>query len=498
MKPFLLLAGDDGALLVPPVLSGSMTPLFAHHDNADQVQALLDAAAAQPKVPIVVLADHLAQEFRCDTFPKVGFTDRHKLMQRRLQNAFSDPLSLTAALPAQKNRALYVCLHTDNSLGDWIKRFEALPNPFHGVCPLPLVGTAFLLKLVPDASKGWCVLLSWQRTGGFRQIALHDGQFVFTRLMPAPPLTSDPKLIKASIAQGLKATRDYLGRFGLTGATPLRVAALLPESLHAEIYRLPSFAQLAAVLTPHQAAQRLGLAFSPRADDPAGDLVFALWAAKQRALRPLLLPAEKKKNLSTSRFQRMGLAAAIVFGLSTLAVIGWQSHDLWRLMRANSAADQSLAELQQEWETERAKLAPVTEPLGRLRQAVARQRLFTAPSSAPWGLLEAVNSALGGTGGLAHIDWQAGKGGATSEVLTFTLRLSPSVARLGRESAPQDVVRDLDQLALRLRHALPDFDVSVARYPFLIQQDETLSNARENKTGYVVPTADFVLRRVKS
>ena len=502
-RSFLLLIGDDGALLVPPFPNSDLEPLYVTGHDDIQALPILEAMAERPRVPVFILADTLAQEFRRDTLPRLNFFDRQKVLARRLHQHFPPPLSephtqLSAALPLKKNAALFACLHDGGPIAAWLTRFDFLDNPFGGTLLLPLACAGMTARLMPEAHKGWAMLLSWQRTGGFRQIVTHDGELVFTRLTPPLPLSASPSYVAATLTLDLQATLGYLARLGMKEGEPLRLAAIMPTMMHRAIGALPPPIQTLVMIEPHRAAQKLGLPFAPDIDEPASDLVYAAWVAKQKHLRGVLLPDEKRQAYQTARLKRWGSCTAALVWLLILSSLGWQGHDLFRLAVASRHSEQDFALLQKQFEQERTTLAPVTEPLGRLRQAVARQRLFTASVSEPWPLLRTLGKEIGTAARVTKLNWQSGKTPAKAETLQIGLRLTESTSpSAAKEAGRQKIIRSFDRLAQSLRTALPDYDVTVTRYPFLIKPDDTLSNANDKPNDTTLPTADFLVQRGK-
>jgi hypothetical protein len=499
-RVFILIVGDDGALLVPPFRRTSEAPLFVPGHTEDKTRPITAALAARPSVPVLILADTLAQEYHRDTLPSLGFLDRNKLLARRLLDRFPLPSSsphaqLSAVLPLKNNAALFACLHDGGPVAAWMKKLEEAPNPLAGVALLPLACAGMIAQLIPEARNGWAMLLSWQRTGGFRQIVTRDGEFIFTRLTPPLPLSASPETVIATLANDLEATKGYLARLGLTDGTPLRLAAVLPASLHKAIQSLPPPARIEAALAPHQAAKRLGLSFAPERSDPNADLLYAAWTAKQERLCAVMLPEGIKQARRTAVLKQWGFAAALAFWLVVLSFIGWQGHGLFRLAITHRQTAQDVANLHNELTRERAALAPVTAPLGRLRRAVARQRLFSEPSAVPWSLLQSLDKALGEAARVARLNWQGGKT-AESETLQISLRLTdPKLPPAANEAGRQAIVKRFDELAQSLRAALPFHQISITRYPFLIRPDETLTNAGDKQTSEALPTADFLLQK---
>lgn len=495
-RAFLLMIGDDGALLVPPLHTGKgVATLFAAgHDDAHALP-LLEAMGKKPNTPVLIVTDVLAQEYRRETLPRLNPFDRRKLLVRRLAQTFPAPAAphaqLTGAQVLTGRAALLVCLHDGDPMTLWMKRIESRTNPFAGVLPLPLAAAGIVARLDPEAAQGWAMLLSRQRTGGFRQIVTHNGQLVFTRLTPPISASVNATGMTSSLALDLQATLGYLARQGLTTNEPLRLVALLPN-----LGPLPPPLETVATLSPYDAAQRLGLSFAPDLHDTYADLLFAAWIANAEKVHPFL-PEQNRRTDRTGRIRRWGRTAASAVWLAAIASLGLQADGLFRLMQKHDAAIHRTVWLEQQWEKTKAELAPVTEPLGRLRQAVARKRLFSAPAALPWPVLAKLGKTAGSEARVTRFDWNPGEGKTEPETWTISLRLTDSgLPSTAHESGRQAVIRQFDQLAQNFAAALPGFAVSITHYPFLVKPDETLSNAGNKENDTVAPIAAFMLRRL--
>jgi hypothetical protein len=489
MKSFLLMIGDNGALLMPPDQNTQASLFVAGHDDK-QAKPILEALALRPRVPILILADTLAQEFRRDELPRLNFLDKRKLLARRLKQHFPHT-QLTAALTLKNNAALLAGLHDGGPVDVWLERLAPLSNPSGSVALLPLESAGMVTALLPQARQGWGLLLSQQRTGGIRQIVTHNGALIFTRLTPPLPHETSPSYAAANLALDLQASRDYLARLGLTGGTPLHMIAVLPESLHAAVAAAQLPVENLSTLTPHQTAKRLGLPFAPAPEDPTSDLLYAAWL-KRRHPRTVLMHPETRRAHNTNHIKRWGTRAALAAWLFALTLIGWQGHDLVQLGIANRNAAREIGALRNQLEQERTTLAPVTEPLGRLRQALERKRLFADPASVPWPLLLALGQTLDGKDRIAQLDWQNETGKAQDEALQINLHFADA----NTPEQKQEIFQHFDQLQQLLRTALPDYDVKIVRYPFPVLPDEPLSNSTDNNQAAPLRDGTLAFRRV--
>jgi len=497
-KPFfILMIGDDGAVLVPPKISKSSQPVFA--PNHDEGKSILDALARHRRVPVLILADTLAQAFRRDTLPRLGYFDKQKLIERRLQHYFPAPAhtphtQLTAALSLKNNAALLMCLHDGGPVALWLKRLAALRNTFLGVTLLPLESAGMVTRLMPEAKKGWGLLISWQRTGGFRQIVTRDGELIFTRLTPPLPFTAEPANAVKTLTLDIQATLGYLARLGLTESAPLHIAAVMPSNLHEQLTAFPLPVQKLVALTPHKAAFQLGLPYGPAKEDPSGDLLHAAWLQKRSKPRLILIQEDKRQTERLARVKRWGKKTAAFVWLLTLFLLGSEGHEIFRRVQTIRQSTAEVAILQSQLTQEKNRLGPVTEPLGRLQQAIERRRIFTAPAPVPWPLLTALEKGLGDAARIIRLEWQSGKRKERDETIGLSLRLTSPAPVTAKESLRQFTVQQFDKIAGNLRLALPDYNAKIARYPFPASPAETLSNT----DGKELPSslvADFEITR---
>ena len=110
-------------------------------------------------------------------------------------------------------------------------------------------------------------------------------------------------------------------------------------------------------------------------------------------------------------------------------------------------------------------MAPAAQPLGRLRAALERQRLFAEPQAQPWDLLRQFGDGLQGKARLMGFDWR-------DDHLRADLRLDP----VKDADAPdrESIVRSFRILAEELARTMPDYDIEVTRYPFPAMPQDTL------------------------
>jgi hypothetical protein len=492
----VLLIGDEGVLCAPFNFPDEVAPLFVSKTDKPGAAAILALAAKYAHVPVTLLADTLAQDLRRDVLPlRLNPFDRSKLIRRRLQQAFPQArLCASLTVKGMRGQVLLAGMQSDGPAQLWLDRLAvARPANPPRLCLLPLECAPIVVQLLPQAASGWGLLLSHQRTGGFRQIVVHKGEIVFTRLTPPPGAEAQAADIVAAVSRDLEASRSYLGRLGLDDHAPLNAVLLMPDSLHEELRKADLPVQTPLLISPHEAAWRLGLSTAPPPDDPFGDWVFASWFAHRKRARLALMPPELRRARNSARMARWGLRAAAALLLLACGVAALDASDLVNVLVSHQEQSAQLADLEKKLARERAAAEPVTAPLGRLRQALERQRFYAMPQPSPRAALVALDEGLGTGARLVKFDWQDDDGKAEAENVLVSVRLIEAPNAADRETT----VARFKQVAQNLARAMPQYAVDVARYPFPALPQETLSNVAPNeKSDSAEPTADFSLHRV--
>jgi hypothetical protein len=483
---FILMIGDDGVLCVPYKITGAPEPFFATRTDDVAVAALTKLLATYPKTQVTLLADMLAQDFRLETLPRLSPLDRPKLVRRRLKQAFPHA-RLTASFNVKSSRVqiLMAGLHDASPLFDWLEQLKA-HTPRIGL--LPIEATSLVMKLLPDTKTSWAMLLSRQRTGGFRQIVTHKGELIFTRLTAPLPEDAEADAIAATVQRDIKASLGYLSRLGLSDPLQLRVLLLIPDMLHEALENLELPVHSITCVSPFKTAQQLRLPFVPHATDSYSDFIYAGWLAQKKRLRLSLMLPDMKLTRRTALIKKYGMRIAVAAFMFAFAMTGWLAADLADTLFATHAEAEQLATLQTQLEEERRTVAPITEPLGKLRQAVERQRLFHQPTAKPWASLSLLGQNLRDAR-LVKLDWQNDDGKPDHEVLQAEVKLA--------NPAPDDreqTIAAFQQVAQNLSQSMTGYNVSVTRYPFPAMPDESVSNNTNDKNAKL-PTADIMIRK---
>jgi len=330
---FILLIGDEGAILLRmaglTVRDRCFAPSASPADRAEMEAMLAEA----PRVPLLLLVDVLEQSFVKETVPPVGLLDEAGVLQRKLRTTFPESRIKGARYLGRDPRSarkdkqyLLVSVPETKLMSAWLEWARDLRNPVQAIALLPLESLDLATRLSaalhdkvdrPD----WVVLVTRQRTGGFRQIVVHKGELVFSRLTQSVPPDASDADIAATIDREHKLTMGYLRRMSYNEDQGLDVIVLAQPGVEQALLRLGMPSAQLKVISPHDVAQALGMKNVATPDDPYGEIVHAAWVAMRR--RPLLalMPDEIIHHRLGSLTLRAGYAL-------TFSVVGYLSFDL--------------------------------------------------------------------------------------------------------------------------------------------------------------------------
>jgi hypothetical protein len=424
----------------------------------------------------VVVGDLLEQSYRKETVPRLNRFDRAKVLRRRLERAFPEtPLKAALKLaddpeePHSQN-FLLVGVPPAADWDRWLGFLRALENPVLAVTLFPIEVAGMVTRLVraltPPGRQphGWAILISRQRTGGFRQIVVDRGELVLTRLTPGLAADAGPEGAAAEIRQELKATLGYMTRLGYRAGSSLDIVVLGDDALRARLDDGGSLPGQLAVVTAAQAARMLGVGALGRADDVDGALLAAVWVGARRWPTLQLLPADlraRKAQGQALRWATAGLAASALglisySALSAVSALEIEQEIGW-LRAWQSTTRQQLARTASEIDS----IGGQAESMRLLLEAHRRLR---DQRDSPAAALAALRGAMTRDEQLLALDWQlvepAGGRQPESPGVDFALDLTLD---LGPMTDPAAAVAATEDLARRLADAFPDRPVTIAR-----------------------------------
>lgn len=324
---FVLIIGDDGAILIFMQGNTVVRRLFAPSPRPDHTASIVELMQANPNVPLSILADVIDQQYVRHNFPPVSALSVNNLVKRRIERDFQAE-DLTGLLRTGREKSgrkewsyLLIALANTPLMQQWLELLIELPNELKGIFLTPLEAQYYIPALKKQMNRPampWQLLLTHNKVSGFRQVVLRDGKLVFTRVTQAID-DGVPAVIAGNIEQEVIGTIEYLRRLGFQDNETLEILVIaaqeVKESLDLERFHVRSY----EVFTPLDVADMLNLQQAALSADRFGDVVMASWfaLAKKHTLKFNTAYGEK-----LAKFYGARRALKIAGGLLVFALLG--------------------------------------------------------------------------------------------------------------------------------------------------------------------------------
>lgn len=329
---FVLIIGDDGAILV--FLQGNtvVRRLFAPSPRPDHTASIVELMQSNPGVPISVLADVIDQQYVRHSFPPVSSFSVNNLVKRRMERDFQAE-DLTGMMRLGRDKGgrkewnyLLIALANTPLMQQWMELIVELPNELKGIYLTPLEAQHYIPALKKGAGMTanlpWQLLITHNKVSGFRQVVLRDGKLVFTRVTQAID-DGVAAVIAGNIEQEIISTLEYLRRLGFQENESLEMLVIaaqeVKESLDLNRFRVGA----AQMLTPLDVADMLDLQQAALSADRFGDVVMASWFAttKKRALKFNTAYGEKLAKFYGARRGLKAIGALLIVALAGMSLL---------------------------------------------------------------------------------------------------------------------------------------------------------------------------------
>jgi hypothetical protein len=314
------------------------------------------------------------------------------------------------------------------------------------------------------------MLVTRHRTGGFRQVVLRRGEFVFTRLTQGLPAGAPAAEVAAAIEREHKLSMGYMRRMSYSDDQGIDFLVVGAPDIGPALVDLGMPADQVHAIAPADAAACLLLADAAEPGDEFAEALHgAAFALKRRpvmALLPQELYEKRAGALVTS-------AAYAVIAL----IIGYASFGLSDAFLESQDIDRAYEQASLQTKQRAARLGAVADEAGDIQvsgpevaDTIALHDSLSAQAPSPLPLLALVGTALTPQTVIHKIDWEVGDHGAMGEVsLALTLHIDASVASVG------DAIDIADAFAASVAERLPGLDVRVTDPPIDILPDQVLS-----------------------
>ncbi len=330
-KRFILIVGDEGAILIFMHGAKVVRRLFAPSASANHSHAMTEIMQANPNVRVSVLVDVLDQQYVQQTFPPVSSMSVGGLVKRRLDRDFQKE-DLKGAIQLGRDKTgrkewkyLLVALVRTPLIAEWVDLVAELPNRVVGIYLVPVEAAHYISmlrrRLTNEASRPWQLLISHNKVSGFRQVVIHEGKLVFTRVSQAID-DAIPAVIAGNIEQEIITTMEYLKRLGFNDNAELDAYVVVSQDV-IETLDLKRFGfGSAKALSPMNVSELLKLEQAALTADRFGDVVMAaaFGIAKARTLKFSNAYLDKLSKLYQARKAILAFAVLVALVLIGLMI----------------------------------------------------------------------------------------------------------------------------------------------------------------------------------
>lgn len=495
---FVLMVGDEGAILVQMQKKRVIRRLFAQSPDAAHIRGFEDALNAAPNAPLSIIIDMMDQSYVRQTLPPVSSLSVGKIVKRRLDKDFSrDDIKGYLVLDREKSgrrdwNYLMVSLANPPLLQKWIAFAVERTNPFIGMGLVPLESQPFIValsqSLLKDKGKGvqpleWQILVSHNKVGGFRQVVLRNGKLVFTR-MAQPIGESSPEVIAGNVEQEMVNTQEYLKRMGLMDPATLSATIIVSQEIKQSLDPKNIKAGEVHLFTPYEAALALSLAEAAMPEDHFGDVVVCAFIARKRKLMlPLNTPyTNKLKKLSFGIKALRGAAAIIALGL-----IGWSGMSGWDMWSSKSDTETLIDQhkkLRIELQGIKTQAAALPKQLSAYTDIMTLSKAFNKRRYDPLVFVNTLAGALQGDATVKSYHWTL----SNPTTLYKENEKHEVVAEIELQMVaplqPHDAfVASAQGMFDRVKKAFPDYDISHSELPGVLSDSKELKTVIDDSGG---------------
>jgi hypothetical protein len=297
-----------------------------------------------PKKPVHVFTDLAEEDFRLDTIPHVGKTDRDAILNRKLTQIFRNTPYRYAELQGREtegrrdDRVMYTAVTNPEMLKPWLDAIERIKAPLAGVHSAAVFSSALLEQL--DLAFPHTLLVTLSPGGGMRQTYFRDREIKFSRLTPID--LEEGQTLGTMMAEETTRTWQYLDSLRhFSEGDRLEVCVLVHRNDREAVQpALRGFAQIQyRILDIEQVAAKLGLKPAP------------LGSTAEEVFVHLFLNRKVANHFATSEMRRHNtvrntrILAFQVSGAVLGASLAWGGWNLSQVVEAHNADQRSAQQL---------------------------------------------------------------------------------------------------------------------------------------------------------
>ena len=333
---FVINVGDEGAILSHFMDGKLANKLFVDSPASTDVKLMERLLTAYPRLPVYVLVDVIEQNYSQQVLPPVSSFSLKAQIERRLKRDFQ-PNDLNNVLPLGRNKEgrkdwnfLFISLANTAPFSKWLELILTNKNRFGGVYLLPVEAMKLggdLDKASPEAEKTeWELFVLHNKISGLRIVALKNGKLAFTRL--AQNLVGDniAEIIVGNMEQEISNTVEYLKRMGFRNEASSKITIISSTEILQKIDQKTLKFGIVDVVTPMQAAEKLGLHNIVGDKDKFADVMLAAHFA---SLNKHVLKFTLKSLQTIDRLQNTAKAIVIATVLLVIGMVGYTGYNIY-------------------------------------------------------------------------------------------------------------------------------------------------------------------------
>lgn len=280
-RKFIITIGDDGINILLLENKMAIENFFVASSPTVDVNEIKEIFANNPYAPVYVLLDTIEQTCIKQILPGVDLLSIGKLVKRRLEKDFAKS-DLKGAIPLGHDAVetkdwayMFISAPMTTALASWLEYFSSLKNPFSGIYFLPIEMENIISGLDQSGkTSGWQLILTHNKTSGFRQTVLHGNKVIFTRLTTQSN-DSSADLIAGNIEQELANSIDYLHRLGLRENDQIEICAIVSQELKTSMSTTIIKGAGLTLYTPFEFAKALGYSNLLKKDAKFSDILLS-------------------------------------------------------------------------------------------------------------------------------------------------------------------------------------------------------------------------------
>lgn len=513
-KRFILLIGDEGAILVFMQGHKVVRRLFAPSPQPSHSEAIVEIMQSNPSVPLTILMDVIDQQYVPQTFPPVSSLSVGGLVKRRLDRDFQ-PEDLKGSLQIGRDKTgrkewkyLLVSLAKTPLVAEWLDLMLDLPNQTKGIYLVPIEAVNYVAmltkKLSAEKPRAWQLLISHNKVSGFRQVVTHNGKLIFTRVSQAID-DAIPAVIAGNIEQEIINTIEYLKRLEFRDSADLEATVIVSQDVidSIDIKRF-NFGR-SAVLNPLAVAEALGLEQAALSADRFGDVVLAaaFGIGKKHSLRFTNAYIEKLSKLYLARIGITvfgALISVLLVGLAGMSVVSAISQS-----SSITEAKNKQVKMQPELDKWKRAVDGLNKDVAFKSAVVATYDAYIRPVPKIEDSVKDMTPLFSPKQRVVSMVWnlEAEKtaGAAATGGNSLPLEIKLEIDFSGAGSSVDTVDSVANELLEAMKKSLPQYDVTADPFPWKkddSQEKTELLNAAGAQTSVLQETiASFKLRGVK-